>query len=92
MNFRSQPDPTTLLPHVEKHAFSFFGDLLERGMQLVSAVAPARTKHIARQTFAVDPNQGGTRWRNLAFDQGQMVAPVQDRSIKMQIEVAIVGG
>ena len=60
-------------------------------MQLISTVAPARTEHVAGQTLAVHAHQRRFVLVDLAFDEREMMHPVNDRSIKMQIEIAVIG-
>src|SRR5580704_3390068 len=57
VNFRSETDAAAFLSHVNKHAVAFLGNLPQRRVQLISAVASARTEHVASKTFAVNTDQ-----------------------------------
>ena len=84
MNLCREPDAATFLPHVNKDPVAFLGDLPQGGVQLVPAVAAARTEHIPGETFAMDAHQGRARLGDFAHDQSKM--------IKMEVEVAVIGG
>ena len=60
-------------------------------MQLISAIAPTRTEHVACQALAVHANQRRFVLINFAFDQGQMMLAVEFRTVQMQIEITVVG-
>src|SRR5438067_7195795 len=61
MNFCREADPAAFLPHIKEHAVSFLGDLAERCVKLVPAIASSRPEDIARQTFAVHAHERGAR-------------------------------
>ena len=60
-------------------------------MQLRTAIAATRTKHVARETFAVNAHEHIGFARDVSFNQCQMMLAVRDRAIEVKIEVAIVG-
>ena len=47
VDFRSQPNATPFLTHIKKDAISFIGDLPQRRVQLITAIATSRAEHIA---------------------------------------------
>ena len=61
MNLRGQADAASFLAHVNQHAAAFFGDLPQRGVQLIAAIAAARTEDVAGETFAVHAHEGRLR-------------------------------
>ena len=61
VNLRRQTDAAAFLPHVNEHAVSCFGDLPQRGVQLIAAIAAARAEDVAGQAFAVHAHQGRLR-------------------------------
>src|SRR5437762_6922633 len=91
MNFRREPDTASFLSHVNKNAIPFVGDLAQRRVQLISAIAAPRAEHVAGKTFAVDAHKRGAVLRDLAFDQREMMRAVELRPVKMQIEIAVIG-
>src|SRR5439155_22085993 len=59
MDFCRQPDTTTFLPHVNQNTLAFLLDLPQGRVQLISAVASARSKNIAGETLAVHAHEDG---------------------------------
>src|SRR5207248_11444333 len=57
VNFCREADAAPFLPHIKEHAISFRGDLAERGVKLVPAIASSRTEDVAGQTFAVHAHE-----------------------------------
>src|SRR5256885_9846109 len=53
MNFCRQTNTAAFLAHINEHAVARFRDLPQRRVQLIAAVAPLRTKNVARETFAM---------------------------------------
>src|SRR4029453_17886158 len=92
VNFCREPDAASLLAHINQDAAAFLLNLAKRRVQLISAVAPARTKHVAGKALAVYTHQRWLVLVDLAFDQSEMMLAVEFRAIQMQIEITIVGG
>ena len=91
VNFCREADAASFLPHVNQDAVSFVRDLAQRGVQLIPAIAAPRTEDVASETFAVNADQRRAVLRDLAFDQREMMRAVELRSVKMQIEIAVIG-
>ena len=91
MNFCGQTDATAFLPHVNKHAAALFGNLAERGVQLISAIAAARTEDIAGETFAVHAHERRFVFGNLSFYEREVMRAIEFGTIKVQLESAVVG-
>ena len=59
-------------------------------MQLIPTVAPARSENVAGKALAVHAHQRGLVFLDPAFDQCEVVLPVEFRAIQMQIEIAVI--
>ena len=90
MDFRRETDAASFLPHVNQHAVAFLGDLPQRRVQLISTIAPARSEHVAGETFAMNAHQRRFVLLDLAFHQREMMHPVERRAVHMQIEIAVI--
>ena len=91
VNFCCQPDPTAFLSHVNQNAAAFLLDLLQRRVELVSAIAPARAENVSGETLAVDAHQRRFVLVDLAFYQREMMLAIELRAVEVQIEIAIIG-
>src|ERR1700732_5365509 len=90
VNFCRQPDAAPFLSHKNKHSVSLLLDLAQRRVELISAIAPARTEDVAGETFAVHAHQSRARFVDLALDEREMMGAVELRPIQMQIEIAVI--
>src|SRR6516225_902040 len=77
MNFCRQPDAASFLAHVNQNAVAFLGNLPERRVQLISTVAPARSKDVAGETLAVHAHQRRLAFVDLPFDQREVMLPIE---------------
>jgi hypothetical protein len=55
--FVQQADTAALLVFVDQHAAAFFGDEIQRKLQLRAAIAPQAMKNIPRQALRMNSNQ-----------------------------------
>src|SRR4030095_11875504 len=83
VNFCREPDAASLLAHVNQDTAAFLLNLPKRGVQLIAAVAPACTEHVAGEALAVNTHQRRLVLIDLALDQGEMMLAVQFRAVQM---------
>src|SRR5207249_7938327 len=76
VDFCRQSDTAAFLAHVNQNAPAFLLDLPQRRVQLISAVAPARSKNVAGETLAVHANEGGLVFVDVAFNECEMMLAV----------------
>ena len=72
-NFGGQSDSSSFLAHIDKHAGTDIVNVLQRSVQLIAAIASARTENIPSQALAVDTDKCRLVCGNCSFDQGQMM-------------------
>src|SRR5260370_4247565 len=82
-----QADSSSLLSHVNQDTSALALDLLQGSVQLVAAIAAARTEHISGQTLAMYSNQRWICGRHRSGGQRQMMDVVPDGSIEIQTKV-----
>ena len=86
-----EPDAAALLAHVEQHAAALGLDHLQRGLELLAAVAAQRAEGVAGQALAVDAHQHGLVRADLALHQRHVVDVVDVVLVDDAAEVAGVG-
>ena len=91
VDFRPEPDPPPLLPHVNQDARAGFPDALHRLVQLRAAIAPPRSEDIAGEAFAVDAHERRLAGGNLSEHQRDVVQAIDQRAVKMQVEIPVIG-
>src|SRR5437870_1878435 len=77
VDFGCQSDSASFLTHVNQHAVAFLCDLSERGVQLNSAIASARSKNVAGKTLTVHTHERRLLLVNFAFDYSKVMLPIQ---------------
>ena len=60
-------------------------------MKLISAIAALRAEDVAGQAFAVHTHERRLVRRNSSLHEREVVRTIQDRAIKMQVEIAVIG-
>ena len=90
--FVDQADAPALLVHVENDAMAFAFHQLHGGLQLVAAVAPEGVKHIAGDTFGVDPHQDGFLGVDVPFYQGDVLVVIHIVVVGDGGELPEIGG
>src|SRR6476620_11039253 len=76
VDFCRQSDTAALLSHVNQNALAFLLDLPKCGVQLISAIAPARRENVAREALAVHAHESGFVFVDSTFHEGEMVLPI----------------
>src|SRR5580704_12274114 len=77
-NLVAEPDSAALLVKINHHAAIRGHNSLERLLQLLATVASCRRKHVAGKALRMEPHQGRTSATDLALDQRQMLAAIDD--------------
>jgi len=75
---RHQPDAAPLLLLVDQNACARLDDLVQRQLQLQTAIAPQRVEHIARQALRMNAHQRGRRV-DIAHHQGHSLFALRRR-------------
>src|SRR5208337_3089033 len=77
-NLVPQPDSAPLLVEINHHAAVRRHDSFERLLQLLTTVASRRRKDVASETLRMQPHQRGASAADLALDQRQMLAAINN--------------
>lgn len=91
-NFGAKADATTFLAHVKEDACTFFLDTLHGLVQLGAAVTTAGSKNIPSQTFTMDAHKRGFRRGYFPLHQRDMVHAINQRAVKVEVEIPEVSG
>ncbi len=91
-NFWPKADATTFLAHVKEDASTFFLDALHGLVQLGAAVTTAGSKNIPSQAFTMDAHKGGFRRGYFPLHQRDMVHAIDQRAVKVEVEIPEVRG
>ena len=92
VDFCGQTDAAAfVLAHVKEDAAAGAFDHLERGVELRAAIAATRAEDVAGEAFAMDADERGLGFGNLAFHECEMVCAIDERAIHVQVEIAVVG-
>src|SRR5205814_1637685 len=92
MDFCCQSNAASFLSHVNQDTAAFLLNLPQRGVQLISTIAPPRAENVASETLAVHAHQRWFVLLDLSFFQGKMMLAVECRAIQMQVKIAVIGG
>src|SRR5208282_267462 len=91
-NLVPEPDSAAFLMEINHHAAVCRHDSLERLLQLLTAVASRRRKHVARETLRMEPHQRRASAADLALDQRQMLAAIDDVAEDDSLQHAAIDG
>jgi hypothetical protein len=91
MDFGREADSAAFLPHINENACAGLFDLGKGLVQLRTAIAPFRAEDVARETLAVDANQGRLVRVDIALDECKMVPLVHGGTVEVQQEFSVVG-
>src|ERR1700731_2301526 len=82
-NFGRQSDSSSFLAHINQHAGAGIVNVLQCSVQLIAAIAAARTESIPGQTLAVDTYKCWLVCGNRSLDERQMMDVIDQGAIKM---------
>src|SRR5208282_351840 len=91
-NLVAEPDSAALLVEINHHAAVRRHDSLHRLLQLLTAVASRRRKHVAREALRMEPHQRRASAADLALDQRQMLAAIDDVAEDDSLQHAAIDG
>ena len=87
-----EPDTAALLAHVEEDAVARFGNLLQRQVDLLTAVAAHAPKDVSGEAFTVDADQDRFVLGPLTDRQCDVLAHIHVALVGDGLEWAVVGG
>src|SRR5262249_30622965 len=91
-NLVAESDAATLLAQVDDHAAAGAGDLVERALELLPAVALERAEHLARPAFGMHAAQDRRGIADVAPDYGDVFRFIMAVAVYNDPETAVPGG
>src|SRR5206468_926039 len=84
----AEADAPALLPRVNEDASPLGGDLLQRQVHLLAAVAAHRVEHVAGDALRVHADEDGLGRRDVAANEGSVLVGTDRRAVGVEGEVA----
>ena len=90
--FGHQPDAAPFLIHIQHNAFAFFFDDAHGLVQLIAALAAARTEYVARGARRMHSDKYRLVGRPCAFDEGNVLQSVRFLTKRNQMKMSVLRG